>query len=204
MRKILSALLLFVLSNSIHAAAITDLTITGGNFDLGGAGGEIFPAAFAEMTVGGYDGAIPTVTSSELNYAATSIATFTFGFFGPVAIYTSESDNINSGFAPVTGDITGSTLTLDLSSWTMYHGGNSFNQGGIITTTIDLNGNFTASWNAVFIGGAFDGQIASWTITGNAAVSPVPVPAAVWLFISGLAGMVIPGVVRRRKIEIAR
>ena len=58
-----------------------------------------------------------------------------------------------------------------------------------ITTTYDAGiGTFTASWSAVVIGGPFNDQLAEWNITGQ--VSAVPVPAAAWLFGSGLIALV--------------
>jgi len=213
MKKTAIAAALLMVSGAASAAPITQLTITGGDFAMAGAGGTINPAAFADMTVGGYDGSAPLATGTEADYAPVSIATFAFGFFGPVSIYTAETDGLNSGFAAPTGDITGNNLTLDLSSWTAYWNGTSFNQGSssdlvpntvcvgpacstaIATTYDSVTGDFTATWDAVVVGGAFNGQLASWSITGTA--SAVPVPAAVWLFGTGLLGLA--GIARRRK-----
>ena len=213
MKKTAIATSLLLASGVANAAAIGALEVTGGNFAMAGAGGVIYPAAFANMTVGAYDGSAPATVALEADYAPVSIATFAFGFFGPVAIRTAETDGVSSGFAAPTGDITGGALTLDLSSWTAYWNGTSFNQGSssdlaagsicvgaacstAVTTTYDAGaGTFTASWNAVVVGGAFNGQLAAWDITGN--VSAIPVPAAVWLFGSGLVGLA--GVARRRK-----
>jgi len=121
-----------------------------------------------------------------------------------VAVYAAAIDGINGPFPGVTGDFTGSNLTLDLSSWTAYWNGTSFNQGSAgVATTVSGAGDLTASWTALVVGGAFNGQTGSWTITGNAKAAggpppePVPVPAAVWLFGSGLMGLV--GVARRKK-----
>lgn len=202
-----------VVSFNINAAALSSLELTGGNFVMAGAGGTINPAAFANMSVDGvtYDGSAPTFPGTEADYIATSIGTFQFGFFGPVAIYTAETDGVDSGFAAVTGDITGGNLSLDLSSWTAYWK-SSFNQGSssdmapgsvcvgttcstAIATTYDAGtGDFTASWSAVVVGGPFNGQLGQWDITGN--VSAVPVPAAVWLFSSGLIGLI--GLAKRK------
>ncbi len=195
MKKTAIAAALLLVSGAANAVAIDSLEITGGSFSMAGAGGTINPADFANMTIGGYDGSAPAAIGSEASYTSTSIATFAFGGFGPVAIYTAETDGLNSGFAPVTGDLTGSDLSLDLSSWTAYWNGTSFNQGGMINTTVDGSGNFTATWLAPVVGGAFNGQNGSWEITGT--VSAVPVPAAVWLFGSGLVGLA--GIARRRK-----
>lgn len=215
MIKIYLTAMFFTFCGVVNAAAITSLEITGGSFNMGSAGGSLNPGAYADMTIGGYDGGFPTfAVVDEFSYSSTSIATFTFGFFGPVAVYTSESDYMNSGFLPVTGDISDGLLSLDLSSWTIFHGGYSLNQGSssdmaagsvcangncstAITTVYDeMAGTFTASWDAVVIGGVFNGQLGSWTIEGN--VSAVPVPATVWLFGSGLVGLA--AVARRRKV----
>lgn len=195
MKKTAIAAALLLVTGAANAAPITSLEITGGSFAMAGAGGTINPAAFANMTIGGYDGSEPLTAGTQADYAPLSIATFDFGFFGAVGVRTAETDGVNSGFAAPTGDLTGSALTLDLSSWTAYWNGTSFNQGGMITTTVDAMGNFTANWQATVNGGAFNGQVGDWTITGT--VSAVPVPAAVWLFGSGLVGLA--GVARRRK-----
>ena len=213
MKKTAIATSLLLVAGAANAAPLSSLELTGGNFAMAGAGGVINPAAFANMSVdGSYDGSAPAITGTEASYSATSIGTFAFGFFGPVAIYTQSTDSAGVGpFPGVTGDITGGALSLDLSSWTAWWNGTDFNMGPgtrcvTVTATncstplsIDsfnaATGDFTASWDSVVVGGAFNGQLASWAITGNA--SAVPVPAAAWLFGSGLLGLV--GVARRRK-----
>lgn len=192
---------LLLTSGIVSAAPISSLTLTGGSFTMAGAGGTINPGAFANMSVDGisYDGAAPTMPCDENTMAQTSVGTFQFGFFGSVAIYTAETDGVNSGFAAVSGDITDGALSIDLSSWTAYWCGTSFNQGTggplAATTFNTVTGDFTADWIAPVVGGAFDGQAGTWHITGNA--QRVPVPAAVWLFGSGLLGLA--GVASRRK-----
>jgi|GEM_PF-5858790 len=181
----------------VQAAPITALTVTGGNFFMAGAGGPLTPAAFANMSVdGSYDGSAPAGTAaSEAPYAPTSIATFTFGFFGPVATYTQQTDSAAQGPYPgVTGDLTGTLLTLDLSSWTAWWNGTDFNQGGAantaVTATTDGAGNFTATWSATVVGGAFNGQTGNWTLTGHAAAVPEPMSMAlVGSSLVGLAGL---------------
>ena len=204
---------LLLASTTAHSIKVASLQVTGQDFAMAGAGGTLNPTAFAKMTFGSYDGSAPLTTGTEADYAPISIATFAFGFFGPVAVYTAETDGLNSGFATPTGDIAANTLTLDLSSWTAYWNGTSFNQGSssdlapntvcvgaacssaIVTTFDSVTGDFTATWDAVVVGGAFNGQLASWSVTGTA--SAVPVPAAVWLFGTGLLGLA--GIARRRK-----
>lgn len=213
MKKILAALALMFISTSVYSAPIQSLEITGGNYSMAGTGGEIIPGNFSYMTLGGYDGDPTVVFDTE--FSAHSIATFDFGFFGPVAIYTSESDGLNSGFTAPSGDVTNNLLTLDLSAWTAFWKGTSFNQGSSsnmldgsvcdssgnfcstsIVTTYDANtGSFTATWDAVVLGGPFDAQLGSWEVSG---IVTVPVPAAAWLLSSGLI-MLISLSCRRKK-----
>jgi len=85
---------------------------------------------------------------------------------------------------------TGAGLTAD---WT------SFSAGGIdLTTGTDVSGGVTVEFTAIC--GADAGCfsfLAVDNVTVTADVPAVPVPAAVWLFGSGLLGLV--GVARRRK-----
>ena len=194
---------LLLTSGLVSATPISSLTLTGGTFAMAGAGGTINPGAFANMSVDGvtYDGSAPTTAGDEDHLALTSIGTFQFGIFGPVAIYTAPTDGVHpdAPFAAVTGDITGGVLSLDLSSWTANWSLTSFNQGtggSIDATTYNaVTGDFTADWSALVVGGPYNGQTGVWHITGNAQV--VPLPAAVWLFGSGLLGLA--GVGRCRK-----
>lgn len=206
-----------------NAAPINELIITGGSFIFSTGGGTLNPAAFSSMSVDGlnYDGSVPATSGSEASYASTSIVTAQFSTsendFGSIAVFTSDSDQVSSGFPATTGDITDSILTLDLSAWTMFWNGSYFNMGSssdlvdgsvcvtvtatncstAITTTYDAaTGGFTATWNAVTVGGCCNGHLSTWNITGT--VSAVPVPAAVWLFGSGLIGLA--GIARRKKI----
>ncbi len=191
MKKTVLAAALFTLAGVAQSAPITSLEITGGTFVMGPSTPHtLIPGAHANMSVDGvtFDG----VPGDD---AATSIVTFIFGFVGPVGVYTAAAayDGV-FGATPVTGDLTGSNLTLDLNSWTIFWGGWTHNQGATgVTATVDGAGNFSASWDADVIGGPFDGQISHWNITGVAAsggtTNPVPVPATVWLFGSGLLGL---------------
>ena len=177
---------LLLASTAAHSVNVTSLQVTGGDFSMAGAGGTINPADFANMTIGGYDGSAPSTTGTEASYVPTSIATFAFGFFGPVATYTAETDGLNSGFAAPTGDITSGVLTLDMSAWTAWWNGTAFNQGSksslgatdvcvnttcstpiVISAYDSVASTFTATWGAVVVGGAFNGQLGSWTVTGN-------------------------------------
>lgn len=218
--KQILALLTLILSTSIGAAPISSLEITGGTFTLlNNLVEPVNPATFANLTIGGYDGKSPDTYGTQEYYAPTSVATFRIGFFGDAAVFTAESDGVRSGYAPVTGDLTNNTLSLDLSSWTFFWNGNLYNMGSssdleensvcwqlsdnvgtincstAITTSYDASsGAFTARWDAVHLGydslpaNGFAGVLSTFEITGF--VTAVPVPAAGWLFVSGLIGLI--------------
>ncbi len=222
MKKTAIATALLLASGVANSAAITSLEITGGSFAMNGGVPDAFVIGdYADMTVGGYDGSAPTGP----NFSSTSIVSFAFGTNGNVAVYTAPADDVNSGFAAPTGDITGGTATLELDSWTAWWNGTAFNQGStstkgptetcvynagsfsnvcstaVVVDSYDAGtGAFTASWDSVVVGGAFNGSLGNWEISGvmsTGAPAEVPVPAAVWLFGSGLVGLA--GIARRRK-----
>lgn len=85
--------------------------------------GTLTPAAFADMTIGGYDGSEPGQVGTQADYAPFSIATLEFGMFGAMSVYSAAFDQVSTGFAPTSGDITGGLLSLDLSGWTAYWNG---------------------------------------------------------------------------------
>lgn len=167
------------------------------------------------MTVGGYDGSAP----QSADWDKWSIASIPFGARDTITVYTAPEDDLSQynsdpaipSFAAPTGDITNGVASLELDSWIMWWNSTTFSQGSTSTkgaketcvttnqlgtqcsTPIVINsydastGAFDATWDSVFIGGAFNGVFGNWHITGN--MSTVPVPAAVWLFGSGLIGL---------------
>ncbi len=210
---------LLLVSKLAIAAPITYLEFTGGVTSL--TTNTLTPGAFASVAVDGftYSGSAPAAgDSTEANFAPTSIMTLDLGGNAALAIYTAGADGVDSGFAAPSGDITGSTLTLDLSAWTVsiFPASEGMNAGSSsdllpdifcdnavvprcntpITTIYDATtGAFTANWTSYIRSGALPGAEITWNVTGYASV--VPVPAAVWLFSSGLIGLV--GFARRRK-----
>jgi len=150
----------------------------------------LHPAAFANMSVdGSYDGSVPAAPGTETDYMATSIATFQFGNFGPIAVFTEQSDSAGNGpFPGVTGDVTGNTLTLDLRSWTAYWTGTDFNQGANNVVATIVGANWTATWSSTIVGGPFNGQVGNWTLTGSTPCC-IPEPGSLALLASSLLGL---------------
>ncbi|MDP2026003.1 VPLPA-CTERM sorting domain-containing protein [Sulfuriferula sp.] len=178
---------------------VTGLTITGGDFGMGSAGGTPITAGGASPIVTGtYQGSVSGSNATSLT---------AFAFFGtPVYTFTAASSAGIAGGGPAptgTVDTAAGTIAMDLSSFFASWNGTNFNQGNAaVTGTYNAGtGAYDMAWTSLISGGSFNGQTGYWhlkgTATAAAAPAPVPLPAAVWLLGSGLIGMV--GVARRRK-----
>lgn len=96
-------------------------------------------------------------------------------------------------------------LTVDLSSWEVMWNGSAFQQGPrpvntgdfvLATGTYDaITHAYTLKWKSQIKGGPFSGVPATWYLEGT--INPVPVPGAVWLLGSGLAGLL--GIRRQKR-----
>ena len=116
-----------------------------------------------------------------------------------------QSDLTSGGLSGFTGTETG-TATEGVGAQTKYgfFGGSDLAATG--STAIKLfgftgNGVNNGTLQSYILGSATLGADGTLTITGNGSPPPVPLPAAVWLFGSGLMGLV--GVSRRRKAAAA-
>lgn len=115
----------------------------------------------------------------------------------PISYVTGASQGLPVfDYDPVTGE-----LDVDLSSWSVMWNGTVFDQGpsGIYANLVDasfdpVTNRYSLSWANV-IPVVFPGFQGYWHIEGT--YSPVPIPAAVWLFGSGLLGLA--GLARRNK-----
>jgi hypothetical protein len=94
------------------------------------------------------------------------------------------------------GETNGTSMTVNLAS--LYAGiagpeiNGTLNIGGLATGNYDPNtGAFSISWTHVYDALAY----ASYSLDGNANVAPVPLPAAVWLFVAGF--LCIMGLMRQ-------
>jgi len=196
-KKVLAAAIgaslgLGVAANNVQAAGLTSLVITGGTFAMGvftgtpnpitdTSGANLIAPAIAptfDTTVAQGSAAASSPIAWDFNLGGTWVNSFTTG--------------PSSGSTDGAGGISGTIVITD--NWNA----NNFDQGGAFTGTAtgtELAGTFAIDWTSAISGGPFDGQVGTYAATGT--YSAVPVPAAAWLFGSGLVGLV--GVARRRR-----
>jgi len=96
------------------------------------------------------------------------------------------------------------TLTVDLSAFEVFWNGNVFEQGPrpdnsgpfvLAGGTFNLaTQGYVLDWTSQIKNGPFNGVIAAWHLEGT--LSAIPVPAAIWLFGSGVLALF--GIVKRR------
>jgi len=149
---------------------------------------------------GGFD--LTVVSSDNLvgGYIAAITAT-PIGAGGIQTLYTAAFNQDPNGTGPAAGSFLGGpvpfgvidtiagTIQVNMSSMFSDHGPMDQNLGAIAMGTYDsLTGNYTMSWSSILTQGMNMGQVVTFTFSGNAAV--IPVPAAVWLFFSGLIGLI--------------
>ena len=213
-------------ATSAQAETVTSMTIveigyTGVGTSAAGTGAGIFyfgnEAGNGVVAAGGKnfnstgttDGMITMGTAQGNGAFATP---FVYGGANP-AVFNFNANTQGGVTVPPTGptgDITGSTFTLDLAGWGGLWAATAkqyqlFPDAGTLVTTVQqidaTNYYYTADWSHVITGVEdpdFGGyQRTDFHIEGIATV--VPVPAAVWLLGSGLVGLV--GVARRRKAQ---
>ena len=175
---------------------VNSLTIDSGEFALGdGAYDPISTGGITEFTMSQFQGSVPGVYDTTCDstpdnatpdctaqdYSPSSLGIFDFANFGPVGIYTADTDGTaqNVGLALPSGTVNtvDGTITLNIPSWIAFWNGNSFAQGPTTPdgTKIEGTGTYNPStqaysieWDALVVGGAFDGQFGHWQIAGTA------------------------------------
>lgn len=216
MNKIILIAVFLLTPGMTTADHVKGITLLSGTFSMSTPGDVIMPGKYSSDFFGDYFGGEPIGDDLGVN----SIGYLQYSFFGPLLISTRATDDFsNEIFRPVSFSIINNVLTLDLDSWTAWWSGTFFNQGasdrcakadfitvfpgeencssGAAVTTYDpVFGNFTADWSAVVVGGPFNNQVGTWHIEG---LVFTPVPAAVWLFGSGLLALV--GIARNSKVR---
>jgi hypothetical protein len=199
-----------------NAAAISSMTITSGTFFMDEVMTVRAPLTFIGPNtnlVGGYiNGGANSTPAPNPNAIARLL------FLGnPFNFYTADVSNIGGvpGGPVPTGDISSGVMTMNLSSWIANWNGEDSNQGSAsastdfvatVGTTIppDLAGSASCvgtsctfenlEWSSTILTGPFEERTVTFTLSGTATI--VPVPAAVWMFGSGLLGLA--GIARRR------
>jgi hypothetical protein len=176
------------------------ISLTSFNMDTytGTAGGSF---ATRMVNTASADGNIANNGSMTLDLTGrTGIAEYFIGSLGeqPWNLDTHTAKPFCPGTGGYTLFTTGSSTALDCATGATavsLNGSALAGGGGTWTGTIVSAGNVGNSW------GFFDGtpysEIFNITVTGIEAPTAVPVPAAVWLFGSGLLGLV--GIARRKK-----
>ncbi|MDN5941657.1 MAG: VPLPA-CTERM sorting domain-containing protein [Nitrospira sp.] len=169
-----------------QAATITDLDITGGSISLTfGSLGSVTKnfTQNGQLVMGQYQ-PLPNI------FPPITVAGHTFSIFTSDQAFPG-----NPGGAPApTGSTTGSTMTVDLSSLFAGVTGPLFNStlniGEPATGTFNTTTNaFNISWTQPFTGVPFLTS-GNFRLQGTAQLAAVPLPAAVWLFGSGVAGVI--------------
>jgi len=118
-----------------------------------------------------------------------------WGFFSNTGMH----GTLGAGVSVASDDGAGN-VTLDMSGWTVDWNGGLIDMGQGANAVMTCSGTcgdgdtYTIDYAAVVPTGSFTGVPYSLHLEGS--VSAIPVPAAVWLFGSGLLGLV--GVARRR------
>lgn len=126
-----------------------------------------------------------------------------------VSMFTAASGGLFPGpFDAPSGTVDASGISVDMSSWfaqvdILGIGGGltTVNQGGQASGFLIGENGFSMSWEPAphLDLGIVEGPT-RWILEGTFEVAAVPVPAAAWLFGSGLVGLI--GVARRRKAAV--
>jgi len=168
-----------------------------------------------------------TLIESTYQGSNTTNTLINFDFFGgPLNVYTASSNqgSINTPAGTIAGGpaptIDLINLTADMSSWLVSWNGTEFNSGNnsnfssclsggpadnllssTATVTNNGNNNYTVNWNScINTTSAKTDRIAFWQldlVCTNCEATVVPLPASVWLFGSGLLGLV--SIFKRKK-----
>lgn len=216
LKPTLLALALAAASTSAFATGnISNLTLSGGTFQMWTAGNvaELGAVTYAVNPIFSGTNLTTAYVGSGANAASatnTANSLIEMSFFSSAVNGYTAASNLGTTATPAgtiaggplpNGTISGSNITLDLSSFFANYNGNDFNQGtSAATGTCTFSGsncNYTVSWQSTIVGGSFNGYVGHWTMQGVAA--PVPEASTYGMMVVGL-GLVGAAVMRRRKV----
>ena len=158
--------------------------------------GSIDTDAASLLSDGSHGGAPGTVAGENPQIDAPWLFFSNTGMHGSTSQVTLTADGSNGG-------------TLDMSGWYVHWNGVQIDMSGGATATMSCStancdgGTYTASYAAIVPddGTTNFGNVAyTLNLEGTITPSAIPVPAAVWLFGSGLLGLV--GVARRKSAQV--
>ena len=123
----------------------------------------------------------------------------------PWSFFNATGNHTQAATLSVASDDGAGNATINMSGWNVFWNGGNIDMGqgadAVVScgATCEVGDTYTLDYTAVVPSGGFAGVNYQLHLQGTvgAAVSAVPVPAAVWLFGSGLLGLA--GVARRRK-----
>lgn len=223
MTKLAAGLVMTAAATGAQAVAVSSMTLSGAAFCMD-APGSTNTSCMATGTGGNVGTATVTGVDSSYNLVSGYHGAGTFNgganpasiidmmfFGGAVNTYTAASNlgtvnnapgSIPGGPVP-TADVSGSAITVDLSSWFANYNGTDFNQGSpsVVGTWNSGTNDFTVRWTSTIIGGSFNNFVGTWTLQGTAlaAAAPIPEASTYGMMLAGL-GLVGAMVTRRRKL----
>lgn len=180
------------LTAALAAANVTQLHVSGGQFQMGVFTPSPNPLSFTNSgfnLVGGYSSPSWDQTVGQSTSFPSSIVSFNFNGGGTwVNTFTAASASGAAGGGPVPSGVigggpgvaNGDPLTVDLSSLFANWNGTNFNQGNSsaagtvsrVSCAGSTNGstctfNYTLDWTSLIVGGPFNLQVGTWQFTGT-------------------------------------
>ena len=174
------SIILLLATLTFSAAHATIYDVLGGTFSHP----AIYPGTFTLTSTSGQI----FINEGTTAYQAFDSIVDPFIFLGqPYRIGTASSypGVIGGGYAPSGTVIDGGSVDMS-SIFGSWNANPPFNQGGLASVSA-IPGGFRLAWESDYLDGPFIGTGPTfWTLD----IAAVPVPAAVWLFGSGLVGLV--------------
>jgi hypothetical protein len=160
-------------------------------------------ASTSNIRVAGTADMIMTSATGTFNNSTVNAKQLT-NLVGFENLYNGDVSQTNGGLYSLTTATESTTAAYSATAATKYgfFGANDMSAVGTASQLFAFTGNGgTGKLQSYILGSATLGTNGTLTLTGNSTVTaPVPLPAAVWLFGSGLMGLV--GVSRRRKAAV--